>query len=49
MREIRTHAGWYIKGLPEAAKWRNQINTLHTKESFLAVLDRYEAELTTAM
>lgn len=49
VREIRTHAGWYIKGLPEAAKWRNQINTLHTKESFLAVLDRYEAELTTAM
>ena len=26
-REIRTHAGWYIKGMPESARWRNRINT----------------------
>lgn len=49
VREIRTHAGWYIKGLPEAAKWRNRINTLHTMEAFKDALATYEAELTTAM
>lgn len=41
VREIRTHAGWYIKGIPEAAKWRNQINMVYTKEAFLTSLDTY--------
>ena len=26
VKEIRTHAGWYMKGLPESAYWRNRVN-----------------------
>lgn len=46
VREIRTHAGWYIKGLPEAAKWRNRINMVHTAESFEAAIGEYRRDIT---
>ena len=46
VREIRTHAGWYIKGLPESAKWRNRINTLYTEAAFKEAIATYAAELT---
>lgn len=45
VREIRTHAGWYIKGLPESARWRSRINVLHTVGSFSELLAEYEEEL----
>ncbi|WP_298702957.1 tRNA dihydrouridine synthase DusB [uncultured Veillonella sp.] len=45
VREIRTHAGWYIKGLPDSAHWRSKINVLHTVTSFNALLADYEAAL----
>lgn len=45
-REIRTHAGWYIKGLPEAAKWRNRINMVHTAESFETAIGEYRRDIT---
>ena len=41
VREIRTHAGWYMKGMPEAAYWRNRVNTIHTVESFKRELSTY--------
>ena len=41
VREIRTHAGWYMKGMPEAAYWRNRVNTIHTVESFKTELSTY--------
>ena len=41
VREIRTHAGWYMKGMPEAAYWRNRVNTIHTVESFKKELSIY--------
>ena len=41
VREIRTHAGWYMKGMPEAAYWRNRVNTIHTVESFKNELSMY--------
>ena len=41
VREIRTHAGWYMRGMPEAAYWRNRVNTIHTVESFKAELSTY--------
>lgn len=28
VREMRKHAGWYLKGIPGSAKFRGQINTL---------------------
>ena len=41
VREIRTHAGWYMRGMPEAAYWRNRVNTIHTVESFRKELSTY--------
>lgn len=41
VREIRTHAGWYMRGMPEAAYWRNRVNTIHTVESFKKELSTY--------
>ena len=41
VREIRTHAGWYMRGMPEATYWRNRVNTIHTVESFKKELSTY--------
>lgn len=41
VREIRTHAGWYMRGMPEAAYWRNRVNTIHTFENFKTELSTY--------
>lgn len=41
IREIRTHAGWYIKGMPEAAKWRNLLNTTVDTSGVIHLLDEY--------
>lgn len=45
VREIRTHAGWYIKGLPEAAKWRHLFNTTENPTQFLKHISEYESFL----
>ena len=47
VREIRTHAGWYMRGMPEAAYWRNRVNTIHTVESFKKELSTYRDVLET--
>ena len=41
-REIRTHASFYIKGLPEAARWRNALNVAMGRESFISVVEEYK-------
>lgn len=41
-REIRTHAGWYIKGLPESSRWRCRINSVATASAFRDVMKEYE-------
>lgn len=41
VKEIRTHAGWYMKGLPESAYWRNRVNTIHTPRNFENELQVY--------
>lgn len=46
VKEIRTHAGWYLKGMPEAARWRNLINLTTSPEAFRAALQTYAGELT---
>lgn len=42
IKEIRTHAGWYMKGMQEAAKWRNLINTSLDKATFLSHIEAYK-------
>ncbi len=41
VREIRTHAGWYTKGLPASAEWRNRFNLAKTKDHFLEEIDAF--------
>ncbi|QQE77427.1 tRNA dihydrouridine synthase DusB [Alicyclobacillus sp. SO9] len=38
VREMRKHAGWYIKGIPGGAKLRNAINEQVTQEGMTQVL-----------
>lgn len=47
IKEIRTHAGWYMKGMPESVYWRNRVNTIHTIESFKKELFTYRELLVT--
>lgn len=47
IKEIRTHAGWYMKGMPESSYWRNRVNTIHTIESFKKELFTYRELLVT--
>lgn len=44
VREIRTHAAWYTKGLPASARWRNNFNRACTHKEFLQALAAYEDE-----
>ena len=44
-REIRTHASFYIKGLPEAARWRNALNVAMGREAFVGVVEEYRVFL----
>ena len=39
--EIRTHALWYIKGLPGSASIKNQICSTKSKEEMFDILDNY--------
>ena len=39
--EIRTHALWYIKGLPGSASIKNQICSTKNKEEMFDILDKY--------
>ncbi len=40
--EIRTHALYYIKGMPEAKIYKEKICKTKTKEEFLNILEEYE-------
>jgi tRNA-dihydrouridine synthase B len=43
VQQMRKHLGWYIKGIPQAAKWRDKLNGLNT----LADLERLLEEIGT--
>ncbi len=38
MKELRKHIAWYYKGLPHAARMRDQINTVTTMEDLVQLL-----------
>ena len=41
VKEMRRHAGAYLKGMPMAAEYRRRINELNTCEEFGALLREY--------
>lgn len=42
VNQMRKHVGWYIKGLANAAKVREKVNTLKTKEEIFSLLEEYK-------
>lgn len=40
--EIRTHAAWYLKGIPGSKEMKLEIFKTKNKEDFLNILDRFE-------
>ncbi|OEG00321.1 tRNA dihydrouridine synthase DusB [Vulcanibacillus modesticaldus] len=45
VKEMRKHAGWYLKGLPQAAKVREMINKIESKDEMKQLLMGYVKEL----
>lgn len=45
IKEMRTHAGWYTRGLPNSARWRELFNRAMSVSSFLDVVTEYENSL----
>lgn len=43
--EMRTHAAWYIKGLPGATYVKREISNISTKEEMLDLLEKYRIRL----
>lgn len=41
IREMRKHISWYLKGLSDASKIRDEINQLETKEDVMQCLENY--------
>jgi len=44
-REMRKHVAWYIKGLPNSARVREQVNRTRTAEAMSELLHAYLGEL----
>lgn len=42
VNQMRKHVVWYIKGLPDSSKVRDQVNKLKTKEEIFDLLDEYK-------
>lgn len=42
--EIRTHAAWYLKGLPNTLELKNGIFKAKTKEDFYTLIEEYEVK-----
>lgn len=45
INQMRKHVGWYIKGLPQAASYRDRVNKLRTNEEIFDLLDEYRKYL----
>lgn len=41
IREMRSHAAWYTKGLPSSAELRLKFNQASTREDFIQIMENY--------
>ncbi len=46
IREMRSHAAWYTKGLPSSAELRLTFNQAATRDDFIRIMENYRQELT---
>lgn len=44
IREMRSHAAWYTKGLPKSAELRLTFNQAASKEDFIRIMEKYRTE-----
>ena len=49
VREMRKHIGWYLKGLKNSAKYRDQINKITDYKEVIAMLEEYVQHSLTQM
>ena len=42
--EIRSHAAWYLKGIPNTSELKNEIFKTNKKEEFINLIDKYVKE-----
>ena len=42
--EMRGHACWYLKGIPNSSKLRQEINKVKTKKELIDILNKFEEE-----
>lgn len=47
IREMRKHASWYLKGLPNSSEVRNVMNSIGTTEEVIKMLNNYKNQLKT--
>lgn len=47
--EMRTHAAWYLKGLPSSVKVKQELYKLKTKEEFISLIKEYMENLSKNM
>ena len=45
MRMMRSMAGWYITGMPFAARYKNELCSVSTYEDMVRIMDSYRALL----
>lgn len=45
VREMRKHASWYLKGLPNSGELRNIVNSLSTTQEVVDILQSYKEEV----
>lgn len=45
VREMRKHVGWYTKGLPRSAEFRDAVNHIDDPQTLMSVVDSYFAGL----
>ncbi len=41
VREMRKHIGWYLKGMKNSARFRDQINHMETAKEVIETLNQY--------
>ena len=49
VREMRKHIGWYLKGLKNSAKYRDQINKITDYKEVISMLEEYVQHSLTQM
>ena len=49
IREMRSHAAWYTKGLPKSAELRLKFNQALSRDDFVNIMENYRIELTTKL